>query len=425
METVVQQSRAQLETVMNQLATTTQEMETLQKQSFQASLRANDAKTSVDTVAQRVQAIENEVLQMRGNGSRPMREVNFVDIKTLKPPMFKGGTENFQSWAKKAKNYLDANCDGLRVALEKIEFSKEQVDEMVVDSFGFTDNYKIDKKLNQFLMAYTDMAAMTFVENAHGSGFEAWRKLTAEYDPMSTQAGFNKMSTLMHPVKAKTDVEISWRIEQWEAEERRYNERTRNKFPEDWRLEILVGMLPTDLEKEYRTRIVAPDSTYSGIRAKIMDHVHRLTSISVRRMPTPMDCSTLDRQSNPAELAPEQGTSSAPITDCNGEASWTFEHDPTASPDYDEELYFIGKGAGKYGGRWVSKGKGKGKGGKGKGGKTGKGKGKFDGECGTCGKVCGQRAATCKSGLPPYQHWNRQKGKGTNSLEQGEAPMQE
>ena len=115
---------------------------------------------------QRIQAIEQEIGNIRSYGGRGSRGVNFVDIKTLKPPMFKRGTENFQSWAKKAKNYLDANCDGLRVALEKIEFSKEHVDEMTVDSFGFTDNYKIDKKLNQFLMAYTDMAAMTFLEHA-------------------------------------------------------------------------------------------------------------------------------------------------------------------------------------------------------------------------------------------------------------------
>ena len=119
------------------------------------------------------------------------------------------------------------------MALEKIEFSKEQIDEMTVDTPGFQDNCNIDKKLNQFLMAYTDAAAMTFVEGAHGSGFEAWRKLTAEYDPMSTQAGFNKMSNLMHPTKAKNEYEISWRVEQREAEERRYAERTRNKFPED------------------------------------------------------------------------------------------------------------------------------------------------------------------------------------------------
>ena len=244
MEAVVQQLRSQLDTVMNQLAATTQEMEALKQQSFQADFKANDAKSGVDTLVQRIQVIESEMINMRNDGGRPPREVNFVDIKTLKPPMFKGCTDNFQSWAKKAKNYLDANCDGLKAALEKLEFSKEQVDEMTVDSLGFADNFKIDKKLNQFLMAYTDMAAMTFVENASGSGFEGWRKLAAEYDPMSTQAGFNKMSTLMHPAKAKTEAEISWRIEQWEAEERKYNERTRNKFPEDWRLEILVGMLP-------------------------------------------------------------------------------------------------------------------------------------------------------------------------------------
>ena len=31
----------------------------------------------------------------------------------------------------------------------------------------------------------------------------------------------------------------------------------------------------------------------------------------------------------------------------------------------------------------------------------------------------------CKSGLPPYQHWSKQKGKGANSLENGELLMQE
>ena len=134
---------------MNQLAATTQEMEVLRQQSYQADVKASDAKAGVDEVAQRVLAMETEGIRIRDNGS------HFVDIKTL-----------------------DANCDRLRAALKRIEFSKEMVDEMTVDSLGFHDNPKIDKRLNQFLMAYTDLAAMTFVENAHGSGFEAWRKLT-------------------------------------------------------------------------------------------------------------------------------------------------------------------------------------------------------------------------------------------------------
>ena len=94
METVVQQLRAQLETVMSQLATTTQEMEVLRQQSYRADVKASEAKAGVDEVAQRVLAMETEVIRIRDNGSRPPREVNFVDIKTLKPPMFKGGNEN-------------------------------------------------------------------------------------------------------------------------------------------------------------------------------------------------------------------------------------------------------------------------------------------------------------------------------------------
>ena len=61
----------------------------------------------------------------------------------------------------------------MRAALEKLEFSKEEIDSMIVDDLGFFDNNKIDKKLNQFLLGYTDSTAMTFVENARGSGFEA------------------------------------------------------------------------------------------------------------------------------------------------------------------------------------------------------------------------------------------------------------
>ena len=85
MESVVQQLRTQLETVMGQLATTTQEVEGLRMQSYQADVKATEAKSGVDEVAQRVLAMETEVVRIRDSGSRPIREVNYVDIKTLKP----------------------------------------------------------------------------------------------------------------------------------------------------------------------------------------------------------------------------------------------------------------------------------------------------------------------------------------------------
>ena len=111
------------------------------------------------------------------------------------------------------------------------------------------------------------------------------------------------------------------RVEQWEAEENWYNYRTRSKIPDDWRLEILVAMLPTALEQEFRMSIVTPQSTYSGIRQKIMDHVHRLTSISGRRQPTPMDCSILDKNAGTPgkEAGAATGPAGVPSHDSEGE----------------------------------------------------------------------------------------------------------
>lgn len=93
---------------------------------------------------------------------------------------------------------------------------------------------------------------MTFIENANGKGFEAWRKLTAEYDPMSSQSAFGKMAALMRPGRAATELEISAKVECWEAGEKKYNDRTKNRMPEDMRMETLLSMLPAKLEEELR-----------------------------------------------------------------------------------------------------------------------------------------------------------------------------
>ena len=212
------------------------------------------------------------------------------------------------------------------------------------------------------------------------------------------------------------------RVEQWEAEENQYNDRTRNKIPDDRRLEILVAMLPTALEQEFRMRIVTPESTYSGIRQKSKDHVQRLTSISGRRQATPMDCSPLDLKAETLGKGTVAATGAAgvPNNDSEGEPLWTFEYDPEMLLDFDIDLNFVRKGGGKVGGRWTMKGKGKGTGGSGRWQRNAKGKAKgdekFTGECGTCGKV-GHKAQGCRSGLPAYQRWNKQNGNGANNLD--------
>ena len=72
------------------------------------------------TAAERIRIIEQEIQKILDGGNPRARDVNFVDIKTMKPPVFTKHADNFQSWVKKAKNYLEANCDGIREALEEI-----------------------------------------------------------------------------------------------------------------------------------------------------------------------------------------------------------------------------------------------------------------------------------------------------------------
>ena len=104
MEHVVQQLRAQIEALNGQLAQTAQETEQLRQQAFQAQLKANDAGAKADLLANRLQSVERTVSDSGGGGKRGGKEVNVVDIKTLKPSIFKGtSSENFQHGLRKPR----------------------------------------------------------------------------------------------------------------------------------------------------------------------------------------------------------------------------------------------------------------------------------------------------------------------------------
>ena len=47
---------------------------------------------------------------------------------------------------------------------------------------GIKEPKETSRQLNHFLMAFCNGNAETFVEGAIGNGFEAWRRLSAEYD---------------------------------------------------------------------------------------------------------------------------------------------------------------------------------------------------------------------------------------------------
>ena len=100
----MQQLRTQVEALNGQLSQAAHETEQLRQQTMQAQLQANDASAKADMLANRLQSMERNVAE-GGGGKGGGKEVNVVDIKTLKPPMFKGtSSESFPAWAKKSKN---------------------------------------------------------------------------------------------------------------------------------------------------------------------------------------------------------------------------------------------------------------------------------------------------------------------------------
>ena len=131
---------------------------------------------------------------------------------------------------------------------------KEEIQEEKHKAQFKIDNWAIvDKRLYLFLHLHTEGAALTFVESAKGKGFEAWRRLHEEYDPLSTQKTFSKMGTLMGPSRAEGDKDVSAAIESWEREYREYTEHTLNDFPEYMRIEIMLNLLPKKMEMHFRT----------------------------------------------------------------------------------------------------------------------------------------------------------------------------
>ena len=168
MEAIVQHLQSQVDLLMQQMERVTIESGHVRQQS---DVNMNDWRQA----AARMNIIQTEVQQLSQAPQVQTRELNFVDIKTMKPPVFAKPNDNFQSWVKKAKNYLEANCEGIKASLETIEFKKEPIIDEDLDaltqSTGLTNTNQIDRKMYQFLMAYTDGTPMTCVENANGRGF--------------------------------------------------------------------------------------------------------------------------------------------------------------------------------------------------------------------------------------------------------------
>ena len=102
------------------------------QQAQQDQLReASRSKTAM--LEQRLAATEAAFAGARNQGFRGADTAGerlrpFVDFKTMVPNKFEGGTpEQFQAWARKVKNYLNAKMRGMKISLEKVDTEEDEL----------------------------------------------------------------------------------------------------------------------------------------------------------------------------------------------------------------------------------------------------------------------------------------------------------
>ena len=391
--------------------------------------RAEDKSDKLETEVKRlrhdtdvaVTTLKHEVVKLQAEAAaaaaastqqRQMDRIDLIDNKMISPTLFDGGkVEAFKPWVKRLKAFCNAKCAGFRLALDAAEKSEIEVDDTAVARLGWEPAANANKKLYDLLGLICSGEALVIVERHPEQGFEAFRQLSKRFHPIGETYAFDKINTLMHPIRCKSMSELPSTIEKWEASMRQYEDRSGESFPESMKMPILMQMIPTrDLDRVlYRFRMT-PGTDYSNFSKQLVEFgIERRYEAMRGSGATPMDLDEVDggRKSAPTE------PSYAPLEEYTAEQwrEWHAQGMPEDEPSAD----------------WLSKG-GKGKGGKGggktwqnwpPGGKTGGkagGKGGKGSGCGWCGKDdhwkkdCKEfqkwkddrDAERAKNGQPPY-----------------------
>ena len=284
-----------------------------------------------------------------------------INIKNFEPKSFGGkDEENYKEWAKSVKNFLNVQQRGFRKVLESAEEQTKPIDADDVELMSWENAAEADEALYDYLSMVTTGKALTLVEQAREKGFEAWRLLAHRYNPMGGQLELTKMQHLLHKSAVKSLSELPAAVDAFEKEIDMYNRRNPNNFPEEWKLPILLELIPTSHKRELTTKYTLGERNYKKMRDAIVEFANE--SRVLKQNQTHRGAADMDVD------AMEPVRAEAP-------ADYTEEEYHQYHTHLENELYYMGqKGKGKGAwGAWYGKG---GKGGKsGKGGWYGKGAG--------------------------------------------------
>lgn len=290
---------------------------------------------------ERVHLAEQELVKTK----QASHNVNREDEKRLYPDALDGKIP-FKEFQEYFLDWVEDRDEAMRTRLEAAATDKSE---------GVINISELDSRLTKRLfrllkkLVRKDCEAKQIMKNCPGCNpLEAWRRLCRRFDPQTDSIHALNLRAILGFCNNGRKVDkidaVPVAISKWEKAIRDYMDCVGEEPINDMtRRELLLQLLPTQLEELFRTKLLdAPATTYHALRQLVLDRIHEASALA-----TPM---AVDG------LSPGQGEED------ELQEHWHWE------PTGDDDGYWVcsvGKGprASGVGNGWGSKGaKGKGKG---------------------------------------------------------------
>ena len=224
----------------------------------------------------RIQACEGSLEALKAEleqAQKSERERTFrlLDAKSMRPNRFGGNRKAWRTWSRTMKAFLNSQYPGARDALEYMEKLDHKPTEDDVDQLQWKNGKALNEGLYDILLTHTESEPQGMVCNCKPKeGFAIWKKLSNFYEPRGGESDVDRLNKLLQWPRAKNMENVSNTVESWEAALAEYVDRTGEDFPERFKVNLLLRMLPTEAESEVRLRHVTGKMiSYEALRETI------------------------------------------------------------------------------------------------------------------------------------------------------------
>ena len=280
-----------------------------------------------------------------------------MDLKDFKPTTFSGARDQeFKPWRKRFLTYANLQVPGFRAALEWSEKRESEVTPQDLAGLGWARAAEADPALWDFLSLMTSEDALAIVEKVKTQGFEAWRLIHKRFAPSGGRHELKKMLSVFKRVPCKSLKEIPRALDDLEKDIASYNRSTGFTFPEEWKLPMLLEVMPASHRQEIELRYtLGAHANYSHVAKEVLAYANdsRFAQMD-RRDPNAMDLDQLRETRRFQEAAANAEAELADLKDDLAAAAAASAAEPGLYSN-EEWVDWLGKKG--------SKGSGKGKGG--------------------------------------------------------------